>query len=169
MPDRLMLVGDAFAWWAAGLPVEVDGGAEGEDASGDAGEEAQECLGQVAFEGELLLERLHDRFDPLADEADRRLRPLALVGSGGAQDDRSEFACDLFELTPGGAGVTVVAGRNGVVVFDLTGADTATSALIVRNADYGCFRRVPYHAEPVVRSEPTRWCDAGPGGATRKR
>jgi hypothetical protein len=49
MLDRLMPVVDEFAWRPASLPVEVDGGAEGEDAGGDAREQAFGAAGEVAF------------------------------------------------------------------------------------------------------------------------
>ncbi len=48
-------------------------------------------------------------------------------------------------------GVTVVAGGNGVVVFDLSRATPAARKLVgKRGVSYGCFRRLPYHREPVV-------------------
>jgi hypothetical protein len=47
-------------------------------------------------------------------------------------------------------GVTVVAGKNGVVVFDLSGATPKASKLLgKRGVSYGCFRELPYHSEPV--------------------
>jgi hypothetical protein len=47
-------------------------------------------------------------------------------------------------------GVSVVAGHNGVVVFDISGATPKVRALIGRRAvSYGCYRRLPYHSEPV--------------------
>jgi hypothetical protein len=46
-------------------------------------------------------------------------------------------------------GVTVVAGSNGVVAFDTSEANRETRALIAGRAGYGCFRRQPFHAEPV--------------------
>jgi hypothetical protein len=50
-------------------------------------------------------------------------------------------------------GVTIVAGRNGSVVFDTSRATPTTRKLISGLVGYGCFRRVPYHAEPVVLSQ----------------
>ncbi len=47
-------------------------------------------------------------------------------------------------------GVTVVAGRNGVVVFDTSHATPAVRGLISgRGVGYGCFKRIPYNSEPV--------------------
>jgi hypothetical protein len=47
-------------------------------------------------------------------------------------------------------GVTVVAGHNGVVVFDTSHATPAVRALISgRGVGYGCFKRIPYNSEPV--------------------
>lgn len=48
-----------------------------------------------------------------------------------------------------GSGVTAVAGRNGVVVFDTTHASQAVKKLIGGNVAYGCFGRLPYNSEPV--------------------
>src|SRR5438270_8571828 len=103
MLDRLMPVGGEFAWWPSGLPVEVDGRAEGEDAGGDPGEEAVDRSRVVALERELLFEGVDDRFDSLADEADWRLRAVALVGAAGPDDQGAELARGLFEVAPGDA------------------------------------------------------------------
>jgi hypothetical protein len=47
-------------------------------------------------------------------------------------------------------GVVVVAGHNGVVVFDTSHATPAVRALISgRGVGYGCFKRIPYNSEPV--------------------
>jgi hypothetical protein len=43
---------DQGAWWAAELVVECDGCGEREEAAGDAGSEAAQGAGAVAFEGE---------------------------------------------------------------------------------------------------------------------
>ena len=98
-----MLVGGDCAWWASGLPVEVDGCAEGEDAGGDPGEEAGGGAGVVALEREVFFEGVDDRFDSLADEADRRLRAVGFVGAAGADDQRAEFAGGVFEVAAGEA------------------------------------------------------------------
>src|SRR2546429_9810891 len=72
MLDRLMGVGGERAARFAELPVEVDRCAERKDARCDAGEEAGRGAGEVVLESKLALERLHDRLDPLADEAEDR-------------------------------------------------------------------------------------------------
>ena len=90
MLDRLMGVGGERPARFAELPVEVDRCAERKDARCDAGEEAGRGAGEVVLESKLALERLHDRLDPLADEADRRARSLGLVCPARAQDDRAE-------------------------------------------------------------------------------
>jgi hypothetical protein len=58
MVDRLMPVGGEGAVGLAELPVEVDGGVEGEDAGGDSAEEAGRRLCEVVFEPELVFERV---------------------------------------------------------------------------------------------------------------
>src|SRR5712692_3052795 len=103
MLDRLMGVRGECPRWLAGLPVEVDRGAEGEDAGGDAGVETGWGAGEVVFELELVFECLDDRFDPLADEADRRLEALGLVLAARPQDEAAELPDRLLELAPGEA------------------------------------------------------------------
>src|SRR5580765_4435359 len=98
MLDRLMPVGGEGAAWLAELPVEVDGGGEGEDASGDAANEAGRGLREVVFEPELVFERVDDRLDPLADLADRRCLSVRFVGSAWAQQERAELADSVFEV-----------------------------------------------------------------------
>jgi hypothetical protein len=55
MFDRLMAVGGEGSCGLAELPVEVAGGVEGEDAGGDACEEAGWGAGEVVFESQLVL------------------------------------------------------------------------------------------------------------------
>src|SRR2546423_2881392 len=55
------------AWWAAEAVVESNCGGECEEADLDAGGEAVEGAGAVAFEGEEVFAGLEDRLDPLAD------------------------------------------------------------------------------------------------------
>src|SRR5439155_23336607 len=81
----------------------VDGAAERKAGRGGAGEEAGRGGGEVVLESKLALERLHDRLDPLADEADRRARSLGLGCRARAQDDRAERGDGLFELFAGEA------------------------------------------------------------------
>src|SRR5450755_2680307 len=59
--------------------VERDGGGEREQSAGDAGSEAVQRAGAVAFEGEDVFGGPVDRFDPLAD---RREMGLVVVGGG---------------------------------------------------------------------------------------
>jgi hypothetical protein len=82
MVDRLIGVGGEFAAWEAEALVEVDGGAEGEDACGDAGEQSGGGAAAVAFEVELVFEAVDDRFDPLPDPADRRLGSTLATSAG---------------------------------------------------------------------------------------
>src|SRR5450755_2790417 len=60
--------------------VERDGGGEREQSAGDAGSEAVQRAGAVAFEGEDVFGGPVDRFDPLADR-----REMGLVVVGGAR------------------------------------------------------------------------------------
>src|SRR6266540_3273797 len=103
MLDRLMPVSGEGAAWLAELPVEVDGGVEGEDAGGDAANEAGWSLREVVFEPQLVLERVDDRLDSLPDLPDRRRLPLRLVGSAGAQQECAELADGLLEVAAGEA------------------------------------------------------------------
>src|SRR5579859_3483878 len=50
----------------ADLPVVPDGGGQGEQSLGDAGEHSGGGASAVAFEAELVFEGVEDRFDPLA-------------------------------------------------------------------------------------------------------
>ena len=65
------------------MPVEVDGGAECEDAGGDAGPEPGWGFREVVLESELVFEGVDDRLDPLSDEANRWPRPVGLVSAVG--------------------------------------------------------------------------------------
>src|SRR5581483_9523523 len=96
MRDRLMPGGDELSRWSSCLPLEVDGGAEGEHAGEDAGDEAGGSLRQATLEQELVLERLHDRLDPLANEAERRLGSLGLVGATGWGEECAELVHRLL-------------------------------------------------------------------------
>jgi hypothetical protein len=81
--------GDVLGERAAGeaeLVVELDGGGECEEAAGDAGSEAVEGSGAVAFEGEDVLGGPVDRFDPLTDWREMRAGWL-LVGAAGLRGD----------------------------------------------------------------------------------
>src|SRR5437899_6086418 len=108
MLDRLMGVRGGRPARFAELPVEVDRCAGRKDARCDAGEQAGRGAGEVVLGSRLALERLHDRLDPLADEADRRARSLGLVCPARAQDDRAARGDGLFELFAGEALVAVL-------------------------------------------------------------
>lgn len=57
--------------------------------------------------------------------------------------------------TGSAGGVSVVAGSNGVVVFDTRGATSAVKRLIAGGAvGYGCFKRLPYGQGPVAVTFP---------------
>src|SRR5919198_2806393 len=98
MVDRLMPVGGQRSRWQPELPVEVDGGGEGEDARGDAADESAGGSREMALEAELLLERVDDRLDALADAPDRRRGALWFVGAGGAEQEGAEFGDGLLEV-----------------------------------------------------------------------
>src|SRR5437867_1268909 len=106
MVDRLIGVGRECAGRKVELPVEADAGTEGEDARADACEYPFRCAPAVAFEQELVFERVDDRLDPLPDPADRRLWAVGLVGAARAQKPVAELAYGLLEL---GAGEALVA------------------------------------------------------------
>ena len=110
MVDRLIGVGGEFAAVDAEVLVEVDAGAEGEDAGGDSCEQSGGGAAAVVFEQELVFEAVDDRFDPLPDPADRWLRPVGLVGAAGPQKQRSEFADGGFDGTGAGGGRLGVGG-----------------------------------------------------------
>ena len=48
------------------------------------------------------------------------------------------------------SGVSAVAGKNGVVIFDLSGASEKVRAVLEEGADTGCFSFTPYHQESPV-------------------
>src|ERR687888_248923 len=98
MVDRLMPVGGQRSRWQPELPVEVDGGGEGEDARGDAADESAGGSREMALEAELLLERVDDRLDALAEAPDRRRGALWFVGAGGAEQEGAEFGDGLLEV-----------------------------------------------------------------------
>src|SRR5256886_566585 len=91
--------------WSSEAVVEADGGCEGEEALADAGAEAVEAAGAVAFEGEQVFAGVEDRFDPLSDRC--QAQPgLGFVFAGGSGDERVELAGVVCELA---AGVAFVA------------------------------------------------------------
>ena len=110
MVDRLIGVGGEFSVVESESLVEVDSGAEGEDACGDAGEQAGWGASAVVFEQELVFEGVDDRFDPLSDPAGRRVGTVGLVGAAGSQKQRVQFTDGGFEV---GAGEAFVADDRG--------------------------------------------------------
>jgi hypothetical protein len=58
------------------------------------------------LEPELVFEGVHDRLDPLSDEADPWLGAVGFVGAAGADDEGAELADGVFEVV---AGVAFVA------------------------------------------------------------
>src|SRR5919204_191293 len=103
MLDRLVRVGGECSWWAAELPVEVDGGGEGEDARGHAAEQSAGGFGEVVLEAELILERVDDRFDPLPDASDRGRSSVWFVGAVGPYEQGAELGDGMLELLAGEA------------------------------------------------------------------
>src|SRR6266702_8545481 len=118
----LVIVGDEGALdWCADLPVVPDGGGEGQEAGRDAGAGAGAGEGPptVLFEGELALEGVNDRFDPLA-AAGELAEPGGFVLAVGTDQVRAQAGGDeVLEVAPGEALVTE---------DDLPGADQVVAA-----------------------------------------
>src|SRR5437762_607079 len=118
------------AWWSAESVVEADRCGEREEPCADAGSEAVQGAGAVAFEGEQVFAGLEDRLDPLADR--REVRPAgAFVLAVWPDDRRVELGSGVLEGT---AGVAFVADHEEVAV--------ALAALEQRQANipFGGFR-----------------------------
>ena len=111
------------------LPVVEDGGGEGEQAAGDAADEAGEGAAAVAFERELVFERVEGRFDPLADAAERAEAWL-FVFAVGAQQPAAERGDVLLEL---GAGEAFVGDH------DLAAAASTRSSISAATTRSGAF------------------------------
>jgi len=107
MIDRLIGVGGEFAAWQPEALVEVDRGAEGEDARGDAGEQPVGGAAAVAFEQKLVFEAVDDRLDPLPDPADRRVGPVGFVGPAGPQEQGAQLANGVIDAEGWRRGPTV--------------------------------------------------------------
>src|SRR5579884_1752767 len=91
---------DECAWWPAESVVETDGGCEREEAAADAGAQAVQGAGAVAFEAEQVFAGLEDRFDPLPDR--RQVRAAAGLVLAVRPDDRGlELGGGVFELGTG--------------------------------------------------------------------
>src|SRR5215211_1679095 len=98
----LVAVGGEVAAGVADRFVVPEAGGEGEQALGDASGDAAEGATAVTFERELVLERVEDRFDPLAG-ATERAEAQRLVLSVGAHEPATEISHELLELAPGKA------------------------------------------------------------------
>ena len=83
----------------AGGPVVPDGGGHGQQPLGDAGVQARGGAAAVAFEVELALEGVVDRFDPLPDPADRAV-PGCLVAAVRADQAEPVLAGDQVLEVP---------------------------------------------------------------------
>src|SRR5690348_13768118 len=88
------------AGWSAEAVVEADRGGEGEEAHSDAGSEAVQGAGAVAFEAEQVFAGLEDRLDPLADRGEMGA-VSGFVFAAWADDRGVEFGGELFELASG--------------------------------------------------------------------
>src|SRR5947208_15089233 len=88
------------AWWAAESVVEADRGGECEEAAADAGVEAVQGAGSVAFEGEQVFAGLEDRLDSLPDR--RQVRPgSGFVFAAWPDDRRGQLGALALEFAAG--------------------------------------------------------------------
>jgi len=78
----------------------VDAGSEGKESESDAGAQAGEGSGAVAFEPELAFAGLKGRLDPLADGAKAAVA-ARFVFAVGAQERRSMVGHELLEFPAG--------------------------------------------------------------------
>src|SRR5581483_149217 len=92
----LVVVGSEAAAGLAELPVVPDADCERQESLADACPDAVECAAAVPLERELAFDRVDDRFDPLADAAERAEAGL-LVAAVGAEQPGRQRADDLFE------------------------------------------------------------------------
>src|SRR5512133_1624572 len=86
-----------------GGPVVPDGGCQGEQPLGDAGVDAFGGAAAVPFEVELAFEGVVDRFDPLADPADRAVAGRLVAAVGPDQVQAVPAGDQVLELLPGQA------------------------------------------------------------------
>src|SRR5215218_11179707 len=96
----LVAVGGEVAAGVTDRFVVPEAGGEGERALSDAGGDAAEGSAAVAFERELVFERVEDRFDPLARAAERA-EAERLVVAVGAHEPAAEIGDELLELASG--------------------------------------------------------------------
>src|SRR3954454_25398841 len=97
-------VGGEGSCWLVGEVVVPDPRSECEQSEPDAGAEAGEGAGAVAFEAELAFAGPKGRFDPLADLAEAAVA-VRFVAAVGAQKRRAGARHELLEL---GAGEVLV-------------------------------------------------------------
>src|SRR5487761_1907592 len=145
--DRV--VGES-AGWAAEAVVERDGGGEREEACSDAGAEAVQGAGAVAFEGEQAFAGLEDRLDPLADRGE--MRPTrGFVFAAGPNDRGVKAGGGVLEVA---AGVAFVADHEQVPValtaFQQGEADVALGGF--RGREQECPRSA-VQGEQAVQAE----------------
>jgi len=89
--------------WLGSCPVVPDDGGHGQQPLSDAGADALSGAPAVALQAELAFEGVVDRFDPLADPADRPV-PGRLVAAVGADQVQAEAGGEqVLELAPGEA------------------------------------------------------------------
>src|SRR5690348_17612564 len=84
-----------------GGPVVPDGGGHGQQPLGDAGVDTGGGAAAVAFEVELALEGVVDRFDPLADPADRSVAGRLVAAVRADQVQPVAGGEQVLELAPG--------------------------------------------------------------------
>src|SRR5438477_10009007 len=88
------------SWWAAESVVGADRCGEWVEAAADAGAEAVQGAGAVAFEGEEVFAGLEDRLDPLPDW--RQVRPGSAFVFAAWSDDRcGELGAVALEVAAG--------------------------------------------------------------------
>ena len=111
-----------MAAWLTDVVVMAEAGGEGEQPERDAGAEAGESAGAVAFEPELAFAGPDDRFDPLADLPERPVAGLLVVAIG-AQEARAEVCHEGLELSSrealvGDDGVAIEGARSSISARD---------------------------------------------------
>src|SRR5688572_2092485 len=95
--SELVGVGGEVAAWLTDVVVMDEAGGEGEQAERDADADAGECAAAVAFERQWPLAGPDDRFDPLADRAQRAVA-ARLVFAIGPQEPGAEAGHVGLEL-----------------------------------------------------------------------
>src|SRR5438445_7878154 len=95
-----VVVGDQAAPWLSDLPVMPDAGPERQQPLGDPGAQAGQGMGAVALRGELVLELVEDRLDPLA-HATEVAETSRLAAAVWAQEGSAEEGDELFDLSAG--------------------------------------------------------------------